>query len=77
MSEKGFVHPLADVTPIWEHDFSVYPDIIRVAMDDGRVVNYCIDVQMPNPAFQRVMGLLKEIPYGPSEKGYRARHAKK
>ena len=74
---EGQIAPLADVTPIWEHDYSVYPDMLRVAMEDGKVVNYRIDIVMPHPAFSRVMKLMEKIPYGVSQYGYKARHGKK
>lgn len=74
---EGQIVPLADVTPVWEHDYSDYPDMIRVAMEDGKVVNYRIDVQMPHPAFRKVMKLMEKIPYGVSQYGYKARHGKK
>ena len=74
---EGQIAPLADVTPIWDHDYSDYPDLIRVAMEDGKVVNYRIDVQMPHPAFRKVMKLMEKIPYGVSQYGYKARHGKK
>lgn len=69
--KEGQISPIPDVFPVWEHDWSDYPDMIRVAMADGNVVNYRIDVELPHPAFKRVMKLLEKIPYGPSDKGYR------
>ena len=80
MSEARNPHqalPLAGVTGIWSDPDSIYPDVIRVAMSNGKVVDYRIDVQQPHPAFKRVMGLLEKIPYGASEHGYKAKHAKK
>ena len=74
---EGQIAPLADVTPIWEHDYSDYPDMIRVAMADGTVVNYRIDVRLPHPAFKSVMKLMERVPYGISQYGYKAKHEKK
>ena len=72
MSER--IHPLAEVKPIWEHDWSDYPDIIRVAMEDGKVINYYIDVELPHPAFTKAMDLIDKLPvYG----GYKAPETKK
>jgi hypothetical protein len=71
------VLPLADVTGVWSSDFSEYPDRIRVAMSDGKVIDYRLDIDQPHPAFRNVMGLLEKIPYGISKAGYRARHTKK
>ena len=69
--------PLVAITAIRDHPESEYPELVRIPMDDGMVVNYVIDVRQPHPCFQKVMGLLEKVPYGLSSKGYRARHAKK
>ena len=59
------IKPLADVLPVYERDLSTYPDVIRVAMDDGKVVNYRIDIQQPHPAFVSAMDTLAKMPvYG-------------
>ena len=39
---------LGKVVPIYEHDYSVLPDRIRVLFDDGRTMVY--DIHMPQPA---------------------------
>ena len=56
--------PLAKVTPVWEHDTSRYPDRVRIPMSDGKVVTYCIDVEMPHPCFTMAMKNLKNICVG-------------
>ena len=43
------VHPFPVAHPVYEHSFSVYPDKLRVSMDDGKVVDYRIDIQQPRP----------------------------
>ena len=43
------VLPLPKVKGIWERESSVYPDVIRVPMADGRVINYFRDVEQPAP----------------------------
>lgn len=47
--EDKQVHPIPDVFGIWEHDWSVYPDVIRVPMRDGHVVDYFKPVEQPAP----------------------------
>ena len=46
------VMPLPKVTGVWDHDFSKYPDRIRIPMSDGRVITYHIDVEMPHPCLE-------------------------
>ena len=38
------INPLPTVLPVYEHDWSVYPDKLRVAMENGKVVDYIISV---------------------------------
>lgn len=75
MSEKSLpVKPLASVNAVWEHDWSEYPDLIRVPMEDGKVVTYRIDTKQPHPQFLSAMDLLKKLPvYG----GYQYREPEK
>ena len=41
--------PLPKVTGIWQHEFSKYPDIVRVPMSDGKVIRYVLEVSQPRP----------------------------
>ena len=53
------------MTAIWEKNSrSEYPETLRVPMDDGRVVNYRLDIEQPHPAFLNAMDLLKSLPTG-------------
>ena len=49
MSEETKVKPLPGVHPIYEHEWSVYPEIVRVLMRDGKVVNYYLPAEQPKP----------------------------
>ena len=40
-------NPLPMVLPIWENDWSVFPDVVRVSMEDGHVLNYRLEVSQP------------------------------
>ena len=72
MSEAKRAKPLAKVVAIYERDDSQYPETVRIAMDDGLVIDYRIDI--PQPGFQKAMGLLDKLPiYG----GYKAPKMKK
>ena len=62
MSER--VEPFAIVHPVFEHDWSKYPDKVRVAMPDGKVVDYRIDVPMPAPVFKEKLDRFTEMCVG-------------
>ena len=55
------VLPLPKVTGVYEHEFSKYPDRIRVPMSDGTVVTYTISVEMPHPCFEAAMKSIKKF----------------
>jgi hypothetical protein len=65
------ISPLADVSPTWEYDSSDYPDLIRVAMDNGHVVTYRREIAQPG--FTNVMELLGRLPV---TEGYAGKHEK-
>ena len=69
--------PLVPLKAIYNEEISEYPLILRVPMDNGMVIDYQIAIEMQPPAFKRVMKLLDKIPYGLSDKGYKAKHIKK
>lgn len=57
--------PLVGVKAIWEKGSqSEYPEMLRVPMDDGHVVNYRTDVEQPHPCFLNAMEILKSMPKG-------------
>ena len=67
MDPRGKRMPLGSVTPKFEREESLYPDILMVAMDDGRVIRYrrTDSERRQNPAFVEAMELLKRLPvYG-------------
>lgn len=72
------IKPLGTGAPIWEHDSSEYPDLMRMPMEDGNVKNYRLEIEQPEPSFLKAMDLISKLPvYGPSAAGYKGRHAKK
>lgn len=54
------VKPLIDVTPQWDHDTSIYPDIIRIPMEDGKVIDYRMDTGQPHPSFIDCMNIVRK-----------------
>lgn len=46
------VLPLPKVTAVWEHDYSKYPDAVRVPMSDGKVITYWTTPPMPGPVLR-------------------------
>ena len=53
-------NPLPMVLPIWEHDWSVYPDRVRVSVENGKVLDYVRDVQQPAPVFAEALDRFTE-----------------
>jgi hypothetical protein len=53
MSRTG--KPLPMVLPIWEHDWSEFPDVVRVSMEDGHVINYRREISQPKPVFKEML----------------------
>lgn len=37
------IRPLLDVNAIWKSGSSTYPEMIRILMEDGRVIRYTMD----------------------------------
>lgn len=59
-----------------EQDYGGYPEMIRVAMSDGKIVNYVIHIEQPHPAVKKSIDLIRimrDNTYG----GYKGKHAKK
>ena len=57
--------PLVPLRSIWDKDsLSKYPDVLKIPMDDGKVISYRIDVEQPHPAFLFVMDKLSQLPEG-------------
>ena len=72
------IRPLADVTPLWERDLSVYPDALKVAMTDGQVVTYRLEIEMPKPclpSFDSAVDTIRKWNEEDMVVGYQARHA--
>jgi len=51
----GRIRPLADVTSVWSHTWSDYPDMIRVAMADGHTVAYYRQIEQPKPVLRKAL----------------------
>ena len=66
------VMPLAPLCCLYERELSIYPDRIRVPMEDGQVVYYRIDDRQMHPSLAAALDSLIRI--RPSGEG---RHEKK
>ena len=55
------VLPLPKVTGVYEHEFSKYPDRIRVPMSDGKVVTYALRSHTPQTVTCRINGQLHTV----------------
>ncbi len=59
-----------------DHEWSVYPDTIRIPMSDGHVETYVRMVEQPHPQCLKAIDLIRvmnDTTYG----GYQAKHEKK
>jgi hypothetical protein len=55
------INPLAAVTPVRDRESSEYPDRIRVAMEDGKVLTYVMEVEQPHPSFVEAIDCLNRL----------------
>lgn len=64
--EIGKTRPkiLEKVVPIYEHDYSVLPDRIRVLFDDGRTMVYDIHTDQPAPVIVQNIKLIRKMKQG-------------
>ena len=64
--EIGKTRPgiLGKVVPIYEHDYSVLPDRIRVLFDDGRTMIYDIHTDQPAPVIVQNIKLIRKMKQG-------------
>ena len=53
--------PLVRVSNIFDHAWSHYPDRIKVPMDDGRVVEYQITVNLPEPVLGKLLDRFNQV----------------
>ena len=68
--------PTPQVTGYWHHDFSDYPDEVKVKMADGKSVTYVRQIEQPHPQCLKsieLIRIMKDSTYG----GYKAKHVKK
>ena len=64
MKNKIQVLPLPKVAPTWAYPFSKYPDAIRVAMSDGKVLRYVLDVPQPAPVLREQLDKFTKLCVG-------------
>lgn len=56
--------PMPIVCPIWEHDWSDYPDRVRVSMEGGKVIDYVREIKQPAPVFKDALDQFTETGVG-------------
>ena len=61
------VRPLPKVTGGWEHDWSKYPDFIRVPMSDGSVRTYRREIEQPHPQCRESIETIRKWGYVPPD----------
>ena len=55
---------LGKVVPIYEHDYSVLPEKIRVLFADGRTMVYDIHMEQPHPVIVQNIKLIRKMKQG-------------
>ena len=55
---------LGKVVPIYEHDYSVLPEKIRVLFMDGRTMVYDIHIDQPAPVIVQNIRLIRKMKQG-------------
>ena len=55
---------LGKVVPIYEHDYSILPEKIRVLFMDGRTMIYDIHVDQPAPVIVQNIKLIRKMKQG-------------
>ena len=67
---------LGKVVPIYDHDYSVLPDRIRVLFADGRTMVYDIHMEQPHPVIVQNIKLIRKWKQGYVNKPARRRRNK-
>ena len=65
---------LGEVVPIYEHDYSVLPDRIRVLFTDGRTMIYDIHIDQPAPVIVENIRIIRKWKQGYVNKPMRRRN---
>lgn len=56
--------PLPIVCPVWDGEWSDYPDGIRVSMSDGNTIVYRREIKQPAPVLKGLLDKFNETCYG-------------
>ena len=60
MSEQ--IKPLnPGIAGIWDHDWSDYPDRLKIPMHDGKVITYHREFEQPHPALTKARKNIKKM----------------
>lgn len=43
------IMPMPVVHPRWEHDYSQYPETVKISMSDGKIKTYRLVIEQPKP----------------------------
>ena len=66
---KDTVLPIPKVNAFWNHDFSKYPDFVKIPMTDGKVIIYDRRIEQPAPTMTNALDRFdKACGYQPKEK---------
>lgn len=78
MSEVKAVNRIAPAQifhPRWETEYSEYPEVLRVVMQNGHVKTYRLEFDQPRPQCMKSAEIIRMMNENVS--GYRPKHEKK
>ena len=58
------ISPLADVVPVYDTEFSDYPDGLRVMMDNGHAKTYRLEEKLPAPVLREPLERFEKVCFG-------------
>ena len=56
--------PLVRIRPIYDHAWSIYPDRVKVPMDDGKVIEYQVVIKFPEPVMRSWLDRFNQVCFG-------------
>ena len=61
------------VAVVWENAWSDYPDLVKLPMEDGKVITYRREIEQPHPQCMKAVDLIRMM----NKHTYGGKHVKK
>ncbi|MBQ1792977.1 MAG: hypothetical protein II008_22605 [Oscillospiraceae bacterium] len=56
------IKPLnSGIACIWDHDFSDYPDRLKIPMHDGQIITYHREIEQPHPSLVKAQKNIRKM----------------